>query len=98
MFGNLLSVLADRFLTRNSGWLALAVQQRFRGFWGLSVELSCSWKQGSPESPVATNSSVGCATVVRLVLCILLLILLAIFFLRKGAWVLPTHCANQGKD
>lgn len=93
MFSSLLSVLADRILTRVKFRLALAVQQRFHGFWGLTVELSCSWEQASPESLLATSSSVG----VRLVFCILLLILLAVFFLRKGAWVLPPHCANQGK-
>lgn len=54
VFGNLLTVwLIDFWQQLNSGWH----WQYSRGsvVSGSSVELSCSWKQGSPESPLATN-------------------------------------------
>lgn len=54
VFGNLLTGwLIDFWQQLNSGWH----WQYSRGsvVSGGSVELSCSWKQGSPESPLATN-------------------------------------------
>lgn len=57
MFGSLLPFLADRFLTVKFK-LALASTaevQRFLG--GLSINVCCSWEQGSPETPLATSST-----------------------------------------
>jgi len=99
MFGNLLSFLADRFLTAVKFKLALpstAEVQWFLGTISTAVLLMEAGRFGNHFGH-HFHWSVGCATGVTLLLCFLLLIFVAFFFLRKDKWVLCTHCANWGK-
>lgn len=61
-----------------------------------SVELSCSWKQRSPETPLATSCMGGgmCHGSYTCTVFFGPLILFVIFFLRKDKWVLHTPCAS----
>ena len=96
MFGNLLSFLADRFLTTVKFKLALASTAEIQWFLGTLIRAVLLMEAGQSRHPFCHqfHRSVSCAIGVMLVLCFLLLILFAIFFLRKDKWVLRTHCAN----